>query len=168
MARGLELLRTSVVDRLGSSSSASPSSPSSSSSSSSTSSPLIKLPVQQFVTLPLPVNYVAMCVRGALYTDADAPRLALLVRRPSISVIALSISTPFVQAPLLRVYLHAEIREKGGAYGGGAFSQQGLFGFYSCLFPFAFVCFCTILMFLRIRQIAILTCSARWTRFATR
>lgn len=69
-------------------------------------------PLQQFVALPLAVNYSALVLESVPYTDADFAALTLL-------------------SPVLRVYLHPEIREKGGAYGGGAFSEAGLFGMYS-------------------------------------
>merc|ERR1712000_53898 len=65
-----------------------------------------------FVPTPLPVNYVAMAVKAYPYNHPDTPILTLL-------------------APLLRVFLHAEIREKGGAYGGGATTGDGAFCFYS-------------------------------------
>jgi Zn-dependent M16 (insulinase) family peptidase len=60
----------------------------------------------------LPVNYCALALEAASYTDADYAALTLL-------------------AQVLRVFLHPEIREKGGAYGGGAYSEIGLFGMYS-------------------------------------
>jgi Zn-dependent M16 (insulinase) family peptidase len=69
-------------------------------------------PLQHFVGLPLAVNYSALVLETVPYTDADYPALTLL-------------------SPVLRVYLHPEIREKGGAYGGGAFCEAGLFGMYS-------------------------------------
>jgi Zn-dependent M16 (insulinase) family peptidase len=69
-------------------------------------------PLQLFVALPLPVNYTGLAIEAVSYTDADHAALTLL-------------------AQVLRVFLHPEIREKGGAYGGGAFSDIGLFGMYS-------------------------------------
>jgi Zn-dependent M16 (insulinase) family peptidase len=69
-------------------------------------------PQQLFVALPLPVNYTGLAIEAASYMDADYAALTLL-------------------AQVLRVFLHPEIREKGGAYGGGAFSDIGLFGMYS-------------------------------------
>jgi len=64
-------------------------------------SPLAYAPRQGFAT-SVPVSFVARTYRTVPYTHADAPALAVL-------------------AKLLRAdYLHREIREKGGAYGGMA------------------------------------------------
>ncbi|KAM4705824.1 presequence protease, mitochondrial [Rhinophrynus dorsalis] len=65
-------------------------------------------------SLSFPVNYIGECVRTVPYTDADYASLRILAR---------VMSTKF---------LHGEIREKGGAYGGGAkLSFDGIFTFYS-------------------------------------
>ncbi|XP_016069907.1 PREDICTED: presequence protease, mitochondrial isoform X2 [Miniopterus natalensis] len=64
--------------------------------------------------LPFPVNYIGECVRTAPYTDADHASLKILARLMTAK------------------FLHTEIREKGGAYGGGAkLSHNGIFTFYS-------------------------------------
>ncbi|XP_049632256.1 presequence protease, mitochondrial isoform X1 [Suncus etruscus] len=64
--------------------------------------------------LPFPVNYVGESVRTAPYTDPDHASLKILARLMSSK------------------FLHTEIREKGGAYGGGAkLSQGGIFTLYS-------------------------------------
>ncbi|XP_060681082.1 presequence protease, mitochondrial isoform X2 [Hemiscyllium ocellatum] len=64
--------------------------------------------------LPFPVNYVSECVRTVPYLNPDFPSLLVLARL------------------LTSKFLHREIREKGGAYGGGAMlSHNGLFTFYS-------------------------------------
>ncbi|XP_059827898.1 presequence protease, mitochondrial [Hypanus sabinus] len=64
--------------------------------------------------LPFPVNYVSECIRTVSYMNPDFARLAVLARLLSAK------------------FLHREIREKGGAYGGGAnLSNSGLFSFYS-------------------------------------
>ncbi|XP_036136152.1 presequence protease, mitochondrial isoform X2 [Molossus molossus] len=64
--------------------------------------------------LPFPVNYVGECVRTAPYTDPDHASLKILARLMTAK------------------FLHTEIREKGGAYGGGAkLSHSGIFTFYS-------------------------------------
>ncbi|XP_051872579.1 presequence protease, mitochondrial [Pristis pectinata] len=64
--------------------------------------------------LPFPVNYVSECIRTVSYKNPDFARLAVLARLLSAK------------------FLHREIREKGGAYGGGAnLSNSGLFSFYS-------------------------------------
>ena len=64
--------------------------------------------------LPVPVNFVSKVLPGVSYLSADyAP----------LRVLASIMSSKF---------LHPEIREKGGAYGGGASaSSAGLFTFYS-------------------------------------
>ncbi len=68
-----------------------------------------------FVAMPLPVHHVAMVLKSVEFFHPDAPKLALL------------------STILTDRYLHKEIREKGGAYGGGAYqnSMEGVFGFYS-------------------------------------
>ncbi|XP_063159491.1 presequence protease, mitochondrial isoform X1 [Candoia aspera] len=64
--------------------------------------------------LPFPVNYVGACVRTVPFTAPDYASLCLLARLMTAK------------------FLHTEIREKGGAYGGGAhISHSGIFNFYS-------------------------------------
>ncbi|ETE70503.1 Presequence protease, mitochondrial, partial [Ophiophagus hannah] len=64
--------------------------------------------------LPFPVNYVGACVRTVPFTTPDYASLRLLARLMTAK------------------FLHTEIREKGGAYGGGAhISHNGIFNFYS-------------------------------------
>ncbi|KAM6215866.1 presequence protease, mitochondrial [Rhynchocyon petersi] len=64
--------------------------------------------------LPFPVNYVAECVRTVPYTNPDHASLKILARLMTTK------------------FLHTEIREKGGAYGGGAkLSHSGIFTLYS-------------------------------------
>ncbi|XP_062955501.1 presequence protease, mitochondrial isoform X2 [Cynocephalus volans] len=64
--------------------------------------------------LPFPVNYVGECVRTVPYTDPDHASLKILARLMTAK------------------FLHTEIREKGGAYGGGAkLTHNGIFTLYS-------------------------------------
>uniref|UniRef100_A0A8C4JD16 Pitrilysin metalloproteinase 1 n=1 Tax=Dromaius novaehollandiae TaxID=8790 RepID=A0A8C4JD16_DRONO len=64
--------------------------------------------------LPFPVNYIGECIRTVPYTAADYASLRILARLMTAK------------------FLHREIREKGGAYGGGAkLSHNGIFTFYS-------------------------------------
>ncbi|XP_047599401.1 presequence protease, mitochondrial isoform X1 [Lutra lutra] len=64
--------------------------------------------------LPFPVNYVGKCIRTAPYADPDHASLKILAR------------------VMTAKFLHTEIREKGGAYGGGArLSRDGVFTLYS-------------------------------------
>ncbi|XP_069314745.1 presequence protease, mitochondrial isoform X3 [Eulemur rufifrons] len=64
--------------------------------------------------LPFPVNYVGECIRTVPYTDPDHASLTILSRLMTAK------------------FLHTEIREKGGAYGGGAkLSRSGVFTLYS-------------------------------------
>ncbi|XP_036887766.1 presequence protease, mitochondrial [Sturnira hondurensis] len=70
--------------------------------------------VKTHFLLPFPVNYVSECVRTAPYTNPDYASLKILARLMTTK------------------FLHTEIREKGGAYGGGAkLSRNGIFTFYS-------------------------------------
>lgn len=73
------------------------------------------LPSRAFFPLPYQVSYAAMCVSTVPYTHADGSALQVLAQL------------------LTHRHLHHEIREKGGAYGGGAFHRGsgGVFGFYS-------------------------------------
>ncbi|CAJ0944457.1 unnamed protein product [Ranitomeya imitator] len=65
-------------------------------------------------SLPFPVNYIGECIRTVPYTHDDYASLRLLAR------------------VMTAKFLHGEIREKGGAYGGGArLSFDGVFTFYS-------------------------------------
>ncbi|NP_001039262.1 presequence protease, mitochondrial precursor [Xenopus tropicalis] len=65
-------------------------------------------------SLSFPVNYIGECVRTVPYTHPDYASLRILARIMTAK------------------FLHGEIREKGGAYGGGAkLSFDGIFGFYS-------------------------------------
>lgn len=64
--------------------------------------------------MPFPVNYVGECIRTVPYTDPDHASLKILARLMTAK------------------FLHTEIREKGGAYGGGAkLSHSGVFTLYS-------------------------------------
>uniref|UniRef100_A0A2K6LSZ2 Presequence protease, mitochondrial n=1 Tax=Rhinopithecus bieti TaxID=61621 RepID=A0A2K6LSZ2_RHIBE len=64
--------------------------------------------------MPFPVNYVGECIRTVPYTDPDHASLKILARLMTAK------------------FLHTEIREKGGAYGGGAkLSRSGVFTLYS-------------------------------------
>jgi Zn-dependent M16 (insulinase) family peptidase len=68
-----------------------------------------------FFPLPYQVYYGGLAVPTTSYTAADGAPLSLLAQL------------------LTHKHLHHEIREKGGAYGGGAYSRalDGIFGFYS-------------------------------------
>ncbi|KAG9250250.1 mitochondrial presequence protease [Emericellopsis atlantica] len=68
-----------------------------------------------FFPLPYQVYYGGLSVPTASYTSKDTAPLQILSQL------------------LTHKHLHHEIREKGGAYGGGAYSRalDGLFGFYS-------------------------------------
>ncbi|XP_012658767.2 presequence protease, mitochondrial isoform X2 [Otolemur garnettii] len=73
-------------------------------------------PCQMKTHFPLPfqVNYVGECIRTVPYTDPGHASLKILARLMTAK------------------FLHMEIREKGGAYGGGAkLSHSGVFTFYS-------------------------------------
>lgn len=72
-------------------------------------------PVKAFFPLPYQVSYAAMCMKTVPYTHQDGAALQILSQL------------------LTHKHLHHEIREKGGAYGGGAFHRGagGIFGFYS-------------------------------------
>ncbi|KXJ26327.1 Presequence protease, mitochondrial [Exaiptasia diaphana] len=63
--------------------------------------------------LPFPVNYSSQCVNSVPYNHEDYAKLRILARLLSSK------------------FLHREIREKGGAYGGGAKLGGGVFSFYS-------------------------------------
>ncbi|KAI9775312.1 MAG: Mitochondrial presequence protease [Geoglossum umbratile] len=68
-----------------------------------------------FFPLPYQVYYTAHAIRTVPFTHPDGASLQVLAQL------------------LTHKHLHHEIREKGGAYGGGAFSRGlgGVFGFYS-------------------------------------
>ncbi|PSN65644.1 hypothetical protein BS50DRAFT_556406 [Corynespora cassiicola Philippines] len=70
---------------------------------------------KSFFPLPYQVYYSARAVPTVPYVDASGPSLEILAQL------------------LTHRHLHHEIREKGGAYGGGAYSRSlgGLFGMYS-------------------------------------
>lgn len=70
--------------------------------------------MKTYFELPYPVNFVSECVRTVPFTHEDYASLCILGRLMSAK------------------FLHGEIREKGGAYGGGArMGGGGLFSFYS-------------------------------------
>eukprot|EP00042_Codosiga_hollandica_P049515 m.576397 g.576397 ORF g.576397 m.576397 type:complete len:1026 (-) comp57899_c0_seq4:23-3100(-) len=66
-----------------------------------------------YIETPFPVNYVARCLPTVPQTHVDNAPLTILAKILSSK------------------FLHREIREKGGAYGGGAKSRASLFEFYS-------------------------------------
>lgn len=71
--------------------------------------------LKTFYPLPYQVYYGALALPTTSYTAPDTAPLSILSQL------------------LTHKHLHHEIREKGGAYGGGAYSRglDGLFGFYS-------------------------------------
>ncbi|KAL1840365.1 hypothetical protein VTJ49DRAFT_538 [Mycothermus thermophilus] len=71
--------------------------------------------IKTFYPLPYQVYYGALALPTVSYTSPDNAPLQIL------------------SSLLTHKHLHHEIREKGGAYGGGAYSRavDGLFGFYS-------------------------------------
>ncbi|KAL8714659.1 MAG: hypothetical protein Q9220_001608 [cf. Caloplaca sp. 1 TL-2023] len=73
------------------------------------------VPTKTFVPLPYQVYYSALSLTTVPYTHPSSAPLQILSQL------------------LTHKHLHHEIREKGGAYGGGAYSRglSGLFGFYS-------------------------------------
>ncbi|KAM8839125.1 presequence protease, mitochondrial [Synchiropus picturatus] len=71
-------------------------------------------PMKTFFQLPFPVNFVSETVRTVPFCHEDYASLCVLARMMTAK------------------FLHGEIREKGGAYGGGArMGAGGLFSFYS-------------------------------------
>jgi Zn-dependent M16 (insulinase) family peptidase len=72
-------------------------------------------PTKAFFPLPYQVSYTSMCLKTVPYVHKDGAALQMLSQL------------------LTHKHLHHEIREKGGAYGGGAFHRGagGIFGFYS-------------------------------------
>jgi presequence protease len=77
--------------------------------------PIGSLPSQAFFTLPYAVNYAALSLKGVPYNHPDSPVLRVLANLVE------------------QKRIHPEIREKGGAYGGGArySSLDGIFSFTS-------------------------------------
>jgi Zn-dependent M16 (insulinase) family peptidase len=77
--------------------------------------PIGKLPSRAFFTLPYSVNYAALSLKGVPYTHSDSPVLRILAN--------------YIE----QKRIHPEVREKGGAYGGGARydSLEGIFAFTS-------------------------------------
>ncbi|TTH23518.1 Presequence protease, mitochondrial [Bagarius yarrelli] len=70
--------------------------------------------MKTYFEFPFSVNFVSECVRTVPMTHADYSSLCILGRIMAAK------------------FLHREIREKGGAYGGGAkMRRDGLFAFYS-------------------------------------
>ncbi|XP_047018440.1 presequence protease, mitochondrial isoform X2 [Ictalurus punctatus] len=70
--------------------------------------------MKTYFEFPFPVYFVSECVRTVPFTHEDYASLCILGRMMTAK------------------FLHAEIREKGGAYGGGAkIGGDGLFAFYS-------------------------------------
>ncbi|XP_060940067.1 presequence protease, mitochondrial [Limanda limanda] len=70
--------------------------------------------MKTFFQMPFPVNFVSEIIRTVPFAHEDYASLSVLARMMTAK------------------YLHGEIREKGGAYGGGArMGGGGLFTFYS-------------------------------------
>ncbi|KAM9844455.1 presequence protease, mitochondrial [Aulostomus maculatus] len=71
-------------------------------------------PMKTFFQLPFPVNFVSESIRAVPFGHEDFASLRILSRM------------------MTSKFLHGEIREKGGAYGGGArMGEGGVFFFYS-------------------------------------
>ncbi|OIW29689.1 hypothetical protein CONLIGDRAFT_340359 [Coniochaeta ligniaria NRRL 30616] len=81
----------------------------------SRSAPELSRNIKSFYPLPYQVYYGALALPTAPYVSPDNAPLQILSQL------------------LTHKHLHHEIREKGGAYGGGAYSRplDGVFGFYS-------------------------------------
>ncbi|ORY87648.1 peptidase M16C associated-domain-containing protein [Protomyces lactucae-debilis] len=75
----------------------------------------VATPAKSFFPLPYQVNFSALSMMGVPYTHQDGAALQILSKL------------------LTNKHLHREIREKGGAYGGGASysATSGVFGYYS-------------------------------------
>ncbi|XP_070830493.1 presequence protease, mitochondrial [Chaetodon trifascialis] len=69
--------------------------------------------MKTFFQMPFPVNFVSESIRTVPFCHEDHASLCILARMMTAK------------------FLHGEIREKGGAYGGGARMGGGLFSFYS-------------------------------------
>lgn len=69
--------------------------------------------LKTFFPMPFPVNFVSQSIRTVPFAHHDYASLCVLARMMTAK------------------FLHGEIREKGGAYGGGARMGGGLFSFYS-------------------------------------
>lgn len=69
--------------------------------------------MKTFFQMPFPVNFVSESIRTVPFSHQDYASLCILARMMTAK------------------FLHGEIREKGGAYGGGARMGGGLFSFYS-------------------------------------
>ncbi|XP_075954353.1 presequence protease, mitochondrial isoform X2 [Anarhichas minor] len=69
--------------------------------------------MKTFFQLPFPVNFVSESIRTVPFSHEDYASLCILGRMMTVK------------------FLHGEIREKGGAYGGEARMGGGLFTFYS-------------------------------------
>ncbi|KAH8670244.1 presequence protease-like protein [Tricladium varicosporioides] len=84
-------------------------------SSTPSSNPELSRNSKTFFPLPYQVYYGALAFPTVPYTSTSSPPLQILAQL------------------LTHKHLHHEIREKGGAYGGGAYSKaiNGVFGFYS-------------------------------------
>ncbi|KFX93170.1 hypothetical protein V490_04971, partial [Pseudogymnoascus sp. VKM F-3557] len=84
-------------------------------SSGGKSNPQFARNTKTFYPLPYQVYYGALAMPTVSYTSAAGAPLQILAQL------------------LTHKHLHHEIREKGGAYGGGAYSRglDGIFGFYS-------------------------------------
>ena len=74
-----------------------------------------RVPLKTFIATPFPVHFCGKAVPTVPYEHQDSAPLRVLAKLVSSK------------------YLHAQIREKGGAYGGGATSNpsSGVFSFYS-------------------------------------
>jgi Zn-dependent M16 (insulinase) family peptidase len=69
--------------------------------------------VHSYFALPIQVNYAAQCFAAPTYTDPNSAPLRVLAQVMQANVV------------------HREVREKGGAYGGGCGCSDGIFNFYS-------------------------------------
>ncbi|XP_056913748.1 presequence protease, mitochondrial isoform X2 [Takifugu flavidus] len=69
--------------------------------------------MKTFFQMPFPVNFTSKCIRAVPFSHQDYASLCVLARMMTAK------------------FLHCAIREKGGAYGGGAMVGGGLFSFYS-------------------------------------
>jgi Zn-dependent M16 (insulinase) family peptidase len=88
-----------------------------------------------YIGVPVDIHHTARVFRGVAYSHPDHAALQVSYLPLLLCYYLLLLpDTVYFQVlgnVLRNAYLHREIREKGGAYGGGADSSGGQFAFYS-------------------------------------
>jgi Zn-dependent M16 (insulinase) family peptidase len=90
-----------------------------------------QLPSKTHFEMPFDVFYSGQCYQSVPYSHEDYPRYVMIENYNSYDFCFLSFRLLILSKLMFNKFLLREIREIGGAYGGGAYLRGNLFSFFS-------------------------------------